>query len=341
MTNSYDNLALTMIGAVESEMRHLLGADGFVPAEFDGMMHYHLGWTDEQLQPLPAKAGKRIRPLLLLFCCQAAEGDWQQAVPAAAAIELLHNFTLIHDDIQDDSPTRRGRPTIWKIWGVPQAINAGDAMFAIAHLGICRLLERSVPASVVVQSLRRFDETCLQLTQGQYADMKFENRQQVTVEEYLQMITGKTAALLGLCAELGALIAGKEPQTIHHYAQFALNVGLAFQIRDDILGIWGDEQATGKSAATDIITKKKTLPVLYGLSRSPDLQTLYTTNATEPNFVPEAIRLLDQMGARTYTEEVEKQYVEQAVAHFQEMGLDMETDTPLRQLSYQLLGRTA
>lgn len=342
MTNSYNILAQTMIGAVETEMRHLLNAHGSVPAEFDGMMQYHMGWTDDQLQPLPAKAGKRVRPLLLLLSCQAAGGNWQQAVPAAAAVELLHNFTLIHDDIQDDSPTRRGRPTVWKIWGVPQAINVGDAMFAISHLAICRLAELHVPASTVVQSLCRFDQTCLHLTQGQHADMKFENREQVTVEEYLAMITGKTAALLGLCAELGALVADKEPEIVHHYAQFALHVGLAFQIRDDILGIWGDEQATGKSAATDIITKKKTLPVLYGLAHSPQLQALYATRSAGGTFVQEAIQLLDGVGARVYAERIESDYTNKALSHLQAMGLETgeSAGTPLHQLTYQLLGRT-
>ena len=172
------------------------------------MMHYHMGWADADLNAVVVKSGKRIRPLSCLISTEAAGGSWEQALPAAAAIELLHNFSLIHDDIEDASPTRRGRDTVWKIWGIEQAINSGDSMFALAHLSMNYLLDRDVDATTVVQALRRFDETCLpSLTQGQHADMDFETRSEVSVDEYVKMITGKTAVLLALCTELGALIA--------------------------------------------------------------------------------------------------------------------------------------
>ncbi|MCZ7674042.1 MAG: polyprenyl synthetase family protein [Chloroflexi bacterium] len=163
---------------------------------------------------------------------------------------------------------------MWQVWGIEQAINSGDTMFAIAHLALNRLIEQDVPAPVVVTALRRFDETCVGLTQGQHADMDFETRDDVSVAEYMEMITGKTAVLISLSAELGALVAGASTTTVHHYAQFGLDLGLAFQVIDDILGIWGDEAVIGKSASTDILTKKKTLPVLYGLEQSQDLNSL-------------------------------------------------------------------
>ena len=315
-----------MLPALEQEMRTVLGEPatslGSVqalsprrgegpPDRFYGMMHYHMGWLDTELQPASvAGNGKRIRPLLCLLSCQAAAAQgagergsggagenlsplppcppapllapsaasgqaWQQALPAAAAIELLHNFSLIHDDIEDASPSRRGRDTLWKIWGVAQAINSGDAMFALSHLALNGLVDGGVDAAVVVHALRRFDETCVRLTQGQHADMDFESRDEVSVAEYMEMITGKTAVLLSLCAELGALIGGASGAVVEHYAAFGRDLGLAFQVKDDILGIWGDEARIGKSAATDIATRKKTLPVLYALSRSPALRRLY------------------------------------------------------------------
>jgi geranylgeranyl diphosphate synthase type I len=234
------NLTKIMLPAVRAEMQAILKADQHPPIDhLHGMMQYHMGWLDADFQQAGAKTGKHIRPLLLLLTVEAAGGAWTQAVPAAAAIELLHNFSLIHDDIEDNSPTRRGRETLWHIWGIPLAINAGDAMFAAAHLALGRLIERDVSAHIVVQAFRRFDETCIALTQGQHADMQFETRDDVQVEEYISMITGKTSVLLSLCAELGALIAGCEAETVAHYAQFGLNLGLAFQVQDDILGIWG------------------------------------------------------------------------------------------------------
>ena len=310
MINELEKLSAEFLPAIEAEMRNVLGADGddLHSSPFYGMIHYHMGWADENLGPAQVNGGKRIRPILCLLACAAAGGDWRQAVPAAAAIEILHNFSLVHDDIQDASPTRRGRATLWTIWGQPQAINTGDAMFAMAHLAMSRLAERGTSPDIVVRALRRFDETCIALTQGQYTDMSFEGRDEVDVAEYIAMITGKTAVLIALSTELGALVAGAENDRVQAFADFGLNLGLAFQVLDDVLGIWGDEVVTGKSAATDITTRKKTLPVLYGLPRSPALRDLYDGGATDGEFVRQAVALLDEAGARQYAVEEAKRY---------------------------------
>lgn len=312
--STLDALTKQMLPAIQQEMRTVLQADRHPPIDhLHGMMQYHMGWLDESMQPAEAKAGKQIRPLLLLLTCHAAGGDWHQAVPAAAAIELVHNFSLIHDDIEDRSPTRRGRQTAWQLWGIPLAINAGDAMFAAAHLALNRLITRGVTPSIVVTALRRFDETCLQLTQGQHADMQFETRRDVSVDEYMAMITGKTSVLLQLCTELGALIAGCDEETAAQYGQFGLNLGLAFQVLDDVLGIWGDETLIGKSATSDIKTRKKTLPVLFGLSQSKELAKLYDQPEQSETFVAEVVALLDQVGAREFTEGSAQKYSEAAL----------------------------
>jgi geranylgeranyl diphosphate synthase, type I len=327
-----------MLTAVQKEMRHILQADTHPPLDhLHGMMQYHMGWLDRDFAPATAKTGKLIRPLLVLLTTQAAGGDWHTAVPASAAIELVHNFSLIHDDIEDHSPTRRGRETLWHIWGIPLAVNAGDAMFAVAHLALNRLCTTGVSAEIVVQALRRFDETCLALTQGQQADMLFESRlDEVTVPEYLAMITGKTSVLVSLCTELGALIAGQPPEKVAHYAAFGLNVGLAFQVLDDILGIWGDEALLGKSATTDIATRKKTLPVLYGLAHSPELRALYAQPEVGDEFVPQVVQLLEQVGARPYAEAQAEHYSALALQHLQATGGDTAV---LQALTQQLLRR--
>ena len=339
MSNELKAFSEQMIPALEEEMRAVFRANGSTPDLFYGMMHYHMGWVDARLKPTSNYGGKRIRPLLCMLTCQAAGGHWEQAVPAAASVEILHNFSLVHDDIEDASPTRRGRLTVWKIWGKAQAINCGDAMFAISHLALNRLTERDVAASIVVEALRRFDETCVQLTQGQFADMDFENRHTVQVEEYLAMIQGKTAVLLSLCTELGALIAGCSPKTINHYAAFGRNLGLAFQVIDDILGIWGDENKTGKSAATDIITRKKTLPVLYGLNKSQALRDLYRQPETDEAFVREAVQILDQEGAREFAIERANYYSQSALGHLEEAQAAGPAAPALYQLADMLLNR--
>jgi geranylgeranyl diphosphate synthase, type I len=339
MSNTLTTLSEEMIPAVESEMRLVLQVEESAADRFWGMMHYHMGWAEANLEPANHKSGKRIRPLICLLTCMASGGDWSQAVPAGAALELLHNFTLIHDDIQDNSPTRRGRPTLWQIWGPEQAINSGDAMFAIAHLAMARLLERGTPAPIVVRALRRLDETCIELTRGQYNDMRFEQEQTVTVDEYLAMINGKTAALLSLATELGALVAGKDEKTVAHYAAFGRELGLAFQVRDDILGIWGDETLIGKSAATDIATRKKSLPVLYGLEKSEDLRHLYGRSENGDNFVEEAIRLLDKVEARQFTNQHEKAYSRSALDHLEAVSPQGQGAEAIHQLVSLLLNR--
>jgi geranylgeranyl diphosphate synthase type I len=340
MSETFNRLSSEMLAAVEQEMRAVLRASADeAPDLFYGMMHYHMGWVDETLQPCESNGGKRIRPILCLLACAAAGGDWRQAVPAAAAIELLHHFTLIHDDIQDSSPTRRGRPTVWKLWGIPQAINAGDCMFALSHSALYRLEERQVDPAIVVRAARRFDETCLTLTRGQYLDMDFEQRQEVVVDEYMEMIGGKTAALLALCGELGALVAGTSDNAVQHFAAFARDLGLAFQVKDDILGIWGDEDAIGKSAATDIETRKKTLPVLYGLTHNAELRSLYSEAENGPHFVTRVVELLDESGARNYARGRATDYSESAMEHLEAAGPQGEAATALNELAEILLQR--
>lgn len=339
MSNELKTCTQEMLPAMNQEMQSVFQVDSRTPTLFYGMMHYHMGWVDADMQPISVYAGKQIRPLMCMLACAAAGGDWQQAVPAAAAIEILHNFSLIHDDIEDDSPTRRGQDTVWKLWGVPQAINAGDAMFAVAHLAMNRLIERGVSADIVVQALRRFDETCVRLTQGQNADMDFETRADVTTDEYIEMITGKTAVLVSLSAELGALIAGANTATVQSYAQFGLDLGLAFQVIDDILGIWGDEAKIGKSASTDITTKKKTLPVLYGLEKSQELQALYANAEPDETFVTNVVTLLGQNSADTYAQKIATAYSNSALTHINAANPQGNAGQALYQLADMLLKR--
>jgi len=345
--NTLNTLSAEFLPAIEDEMRSVLGAAEPVSGAADpfyGMIHYHMGWADEEFRPASIKSGKRIRPLLCLLACAAAGGDWRQAVPAAAAIEIVHNFSLVHDDIQDNSPTRRGRSTLWTIWGQSQAINTGDAMFALAHLALSRLVDRGVPAEIVVRALRRFDEVCVELTRGQYNDMSFETRNgtgeaAVSVDEYLAMITGKTAVLISLCTELGALVAGADEDRVEHFAAFGRNLGLAFQIQDDILGIWGDEDVTGKSAATDIVTRKKTMPVLYGLARSRELNELYEGDGDGDGFVGRVVAELDRIGARRYTMSQADAYTEGALDNLTAARPIDPAAAALHQLTGMLLRR--
>ncbi len=341
---SVQHFSAQWLPAIEATLRRQLAGG---PPEAQGMyamMRYHMGWEDALGQPEQAPQGKRVRPLVVLMACLAAGGAPEQALPAAAAVELVHNFSLIHDDIEDGSPTRRHRATLWTLAGQPQAINAGDAMFTLARLALLGLGEAGVADAKVLRCLHLFDRTCLHLTEGQYQDMSFETRPHVTPAEYLVMIAGKTAALLAASAQLGALVASEDVAASEHYWRFGHELGLSFQVQDDILGIWGDEALTGKSAASDILTRKKTLPVLYALAQpGPDgeaLREIYASAADlEADDLPTILRLLDRLGARSHAEAAAGTHAAAALAALEAAGGGSEGTALLRELALALLGR--
>jgi geranylgeranyl diphosphate synthase type I len=328
-----------LLPALEAELRDMLTSIGPLYHSYYEMMHYHMGWLDENLLPTERQAGKRVRPLLCLLACAAAGGQTAQAMPAAAGIETLHNFSLLHDDIEDRSDTRRGRATAWKLWGVPQAINTGDGMFALAHLAFARLPQRGVPVERAFAALSIFEQTCLALTHGQYLDIGFEDRLDVTVGDYLTMIEGKTAALVATSTHLGALLAAADAETVAHYRAFGRHLGLAFQIRDDILGIWGDASATGKSTSADIETRKKTLPVVYGLERSQELRRLYATELIPPEQVAGVAQMLEDLGARKMAEALAAERHRKALAELDQALADQSPVSPASQESTHTAGQ--
>jgi geranylgeranyl diphosphate synthase type I len=304
-----NQLASRYLADLDATMRRVVD-DAITLPDFGVMLRYPLGWVDENGQPYNHPTGKRIRPILLLLCAEAVGGSYQTALPAAAAVELLHNFSLVHDDIEDDSPTRHGRPTVWTLWGRANAINAGDALFALAYSAMQRL---AIPAEIAVKVWGIFNATNIELTRGQHMDMRFERQESCSVDEYLSMIRGKSAALVSACAQMGALIGSGDDETAAHFAEFGLNLGLAFQVRDDILGIWGDPAVTGKSAATDILARKKSLPVVCGLLRSAQLGELYGRDEFGQDEVSAAVGILDAVGAQTFAVEYESRYYRAAL----------------------------
>jgi geranylgeranyl diphosphate synthase type I len=209
------------------------------------------------------RRAKGVRPRLCLLACEAVGGPVGRAVPAAAAIELTHEFSLIHDDLEDGDRRRRGQPALWTVIGAPQAINAGDALFAIAR----DLLRRSeLPCQVVAELQRRYDHATMQLAEGQYLDLAFESRADVDEDAYVAMVQRKTGALLGAAAAMGALAGGAPASTADALAIYGEAVGVAFQIQDDVLGLWGEPRRTGKPAGADLQRRKKSLPIVMALA---------------------------------------------------------------------------
>lgn len=328
---------------VEGEMRELLHNDETAVAIHYGMLHYHLGWADETLRAQNYPAGKRLRPMLCLIACAEVGGDPVQALPAAAAIELLHNFSLIHDDIEDGDETRRHRPTLWKVWGAPQAINAGDAMFTLAFDAMQRLARRGVSAQTTLDALACFTRTCLELTEGQHLDMSFERRTDVTVAEYMRMIQGKTAALVGASVAIGAIIGGAATAQVEALQRFGRASGLTFQIQDDILGIWGDPKVTGKAAGNDLLRRKKSLPILHTLNHSyvgEQFETLLGPKF-DADQLALAYTLMEKAEARAYADSLMRQQHEAAIASLREVFGERTPETMLWSLTDGLLERQA
>ena len=282
---------------------------------FHEMLTYHMGWTGEGAGP--DATGKRIRPLLVLLCTSSSGADWQSALPAAASIELMHNFSLVHDDIQDNSPTRRGRDTAWVKWGAPMAINVGDALFVISNQALMDLKE-NYPAELVIRAAEILNNTCLDLTRGQFLDMSYEKRTDLAVDDYWPMIAGKTAALLSACCHIGSILGGVDDSKQEAYRSFGHYLGLAFQVQDDILGIWGDEMVTGKSAASDLIEGKKSLPVLAGLEKKGKFAERWVKGPIQPGEVEEVKRFLSSEGGLIAAQEASKQMTDLALMSLRE-----------------------
>ncbi len=298
------------------------------------MMSYHLGWEGEGAGE--KAQGKRIRPLLVLLGTDAAGKDWKDALPAAAAVELIHNFSLIHDDIEDRSEYRHGRKTVWAIQGEAQAINTGDCMFSLAFTALCR--STGEPANVI-RAVDLLQSTCVQLTKGQYLDMAYESAETLPVDAYWPMVGGKTASLLACSAAIGATITGADQQTVDALKGFAWNLGLAFQAQDDWLGIWGDSALTGKSAESDLVTGKKSLPILYGLNTSAEFRRRWNDRPFSVEETVDLAAILTEAGVQEWVEEETSRLTAKAKEALEILPEKNKGYTALLSLSDQLLKR--
>ncbi|MFF5024712.1 polyprenyl synthetase family protein [Streptomyces collinus] len=261
---------------------------------------YHLGWITAAGAPTAADGGKAVRPALALLSAQAVGAPADTALPGAVAVELVHNFSLLHDDLMDGDEERRHRRTVWALWGASSAILTGDALLALAQevLLDCGLPTAAAAAGLLARTTRR-------LIHGQVQDMAFEQRQHVTVEECLEMAAGKTGALLSASAAIGALLAGAPRPVVDALALYGEQVGLAFQLTDDVLGIWGDPAATGKSVHSDLRARKKSLPVAHALNQGGTLGVELATWLAAPGRPDEtelrrAADLIEAAGGRDW-----------------------------------------
>ncbi|MEV0524056.1 polyprenyl synthetase family protein [Streptomyces sp. NPDC050439] len=281
----------------------------------DTVAAYHFGWIDAEGNPSDGDGGKAVRPALALLSAEAAGAAPEVGVPGAVAVELVHNFSLLHDDLMDGDEQRRHRDTVWKVHGPAQAILVGDALFALANEILLEI--GTVEAG---RATRRLTTATRALIDGQAQDISYEHRERVTVEECLEMEGNKTGALLACAVSIGAVLGGADDHTADVLEKYGYHLGLAFQAVDDLLGIWGDPESTGKQTWSDLRQRKKSLPVVAALAAggpaSEQLGELLAADAksndfdsfSEEEFAARAA-LIEQAGGREWTaEEARRQH---------------------------------
>jgi geranylgeranyl diphosphate synthase type I len=289
----------TRVAAIDDEIRSLLTQAEPALQPFYGMMQYHLGLDAQR-----SRGGKRLRPLLSTLVFEALGGDAARVLPVGAAVELLHNFTLIHDDIEDQDPRRHHRPTVWSVWGVPQAINAGDGMYAISRVAVQRLRKHGFSAERILDLSALLDQTCVRVCEGQFLDISFESRTDVTAERYRGMAAKKTGALFAASAQGPGVLATDDRPVHEQLARFGAEFGQSYQAYDDLQGIWGTSERTGKVEMNDLVKRKKSLPVALAFERATpklraELDALFAPPAPLPSENVERIRtILEELDVR-------------------------------------------
>ena len=332
------------MGLPNAFQRYRPALDASLKAAFEGrdlflydMQRYHMGWIDEKGEPFNGQ-GKGLRPLMCLLACEAVGGDWQKALPAAAALELVHNFSLIHDDIQDGDMERRHRPTVWHLWGMAQGINAGDSMRGLGTLALLNGSTEHHPRKIFA-ALEALESASLEMIEGQYLDISYEHQTSITTDEYLDMVSKKTGALMECSFHLGALLGTDNLDTVESLRRCGRELGLVFQIRDDTLGVWGVEESIGKPIASDIKRKKMCLPVVYALQTASGadkqyLHRLYEdSRPTQDGEVDEVLAILDRLGAMAHCQSLAQEHCRGALAALDGVELAPCMRTDIRQLA--------
>jgi geranylgeranyl diphosphate synthase, type II len=297
----------------------------------------------ELYQPIQytiSNAGKRFRPVVMMMACDLLEGDCADAIHPAVSLKLLHNFTLIHDDIMDQAPLRRGRETVYRKWNSNIAILSGDTLFAMAYDYLIRTDPKVLP-----DLLHAFNRIAIQICEGQQMDMNFENRQDVTIDEYIEMIRLKTAVFFGGCMQIGAIVAKADKQQVGLLYNYGEKLGIAFQLQDDILDAFGSEKEIGKKQGGDIVANKKTFLYLKALELADDnsaskLKKLFSEPVEDEYLkIFEVLQIFDKLGVRNHAETVMEQYYQAAMQNLDKVKADSAKKEIFRQFGVRLMKR--
>lgn len=316
--------------AIESELRKMFESRELALYE---MMSYHMGWLSDLDGFAHPKTSNRIHGVVCLTACLAAEGVVDTCLPAAVAVEMVHNFTQIHDDVQSGSPQRAGRDAVWWKWGPAQAINAGDGMHAMARISLFKLTEKGISPESTFRAVQMLDSASLALCEGRFQDLDTQERIDLTVDAYLSMASDKTGALYLCAAKLGALVAGADEDLIQSLGEFGLKIGLAKQIHDDLEELWSQEP----SASLEVLNKKKLLPVVYAVQESDvsikrRMGDIYFKRVLEPEDVESVRAILEETGAKQFAERKIDKLLNEALEAVNESALSPPSKDLLQDL---------
>ena len=309
---------------VERELRDIFeGREGFLY----NLLRYHLGWVDQQGRPQDGGTPLHFQGAVALAACEALEADFRAALPAAAGVELVHHFTLVHGEVQAGRAEDPDRPSIWWVWGPAQAINAGDGLHALGRTAMMRMAAKGTPPERVLRAVRSLDTACLRLCEGQYMDLEFQDQMIVPNTAYLEMVTRKAGALTGCAAESGALASEAPDAQCDALQRLGVNLGAAWQIARDIGQLWG-ERGDGVTPS-NIISKKKSLPLIHALEHGSiaarrELGAIYMKRVLEPEDANKLVAILDETGSRPVAEQRARQLLEEGLAAAS--GADVSSD---------------
>ena len=308
------------------------------------LLRYAMGWSDADGTSVSAPQGKALRPTLCLLTCEAICGEYQRALPPAVSLELIHNFSLIHDDIQDRDEYRRHRPTVWKVWGEPIALTAGNVMRIVADTSVEGLRGDSVSTADIVTVSKVLTEASLEMIEGQYLDVAFEGRSDIGMKSYLDMISRKTGALIRTPMHVGAIMGTGDPAVIESFRECGRSLGYVFQIRDDALGIWSEEKTTGKPVGADIRRKKNSLPIVHAMSQADRtqrqaLEHVYEKESVEDADVETVLDIMDGLGTEAFANSMASEHCDRALERLAEVEIPPRARADIEELVTFLLVR--
>ena len=306
------------------------------------MVLYQLGWINEQGVALSGISDPLLHPFSCLLSCESLVGEHGPALPAAAAVQLVHHFSLIHEDVQAGRPNRGQRSTVWWIWGPGQAINAGDGMHALARMALMRLQHQGLSVGRVLKAMRILDQSCLSMCEGQHLDLAFQEKLDVGVDSYFKMAEGKAGAQMSCAMGLGALSATDDDSVIEAFMECGKSLGIACQVKEDIQDLWGGPGEEGTSS--NVLNKKKLLPVAYAFETGDprtkrELGTIYFKRILETQDAQQLVSILDERSALKFSQEKVREYSQRAMESLKGVDLSPYGREKLERLCRETVAR--